>query len=193
MDWVVMIMSQVPCQILEVVLRDMQLEKRDIFTVFAGLTCVDIHGGLSYPSSEGTCFAYSKPRMKIASQIRSHCPPTESSIGLPPGARICCPAGPRYSQNTKAYVVLNKHTLKVKESLNVTFDESPPPTKLSPLVDDDVGEEEAIGNNTKVVNNNNVEDELLEVDEVVNIKEFKNHPLEHVIGNLNQITLISQA
>ncbi|GKC86585.1 retrovirus-related pol polyprotein from transposon TNT 1-94 [Tanacetum coccineum] len=40
--------------------------------------------------------------------------------------------------------------MKVKESLIVTFDESPPPTKLSPLVDDDVGEEEAIKNNTKV-------------------------------------------
>nr|GEU59592.1 uncharacterized mitochondrial protein AtMg00810-like [Tanacetum cinerariifolium] len=39
--------------------------------------------------------------------------------------------------------------MKVQESLNVTFDESPP-TKLSPLVDDDVGEEEAIRKNTKV-------------------------------------------
>ncbi|GKA69619.1 hypothetical protein Tco_0775683 [Tanacetum coccineum] len=28
--------------------------------------------------------------------------------------------------------------MKVKESLNVTFDESTPPTKLSSLVDDDV-------------------------------------------------------
>ncbi|GJS25906.1 retrovirus-related pol polyprotein from transposon TNT 1-94 [Tanacetum coccineum] len=83
--------------------------------------------------------------------------------------------------------------MKVKESLNVTFDESPPPTKLSPLVDDDVGEEEAIINNTKVVNNNNEEDESIEVDEVVNIKESKNHPLDQVIGNLNQRTLRSQA
>ncbi|GKA41123.1 copia protein [Tanacetum coccineum] len=48
------------------------------------------------------------------------------------------------------------------------------------LVDDDVGEE-AIEINTKVVNNNNEEDELIEVDEVVNIKETKNHPLEQVI------------
>ncbi|GJX40752.1 retrovirus-related pol polyprotein from transposon TNT 1-94 [Tanacetum coccineum] len=63
-----------------------------------------------------------------------------------------------YSQNSKAYVVLNKHTMKVEESINVTFDESPPLTKLSPLVDDDVGEEEAIENNTKVVNNSNNED-----------------------------------
>ncbi|GKC62855.1 retrovirus-related pol polyprotein from transposon TNT 1-94 [Tanacetum coccineum] len=32
----------------------------------------------------------------------------------------------------------------VEESLNVIFDESPPPTKLSPLFNDDVGEEEDI-------------------------------------------------
>ncbi|GJU62982.1 hypothetical protein Tco_1244817 [Tanacetum coccineum] len=68
--------------------------------------------------------------------------------------------------------------MKVKESLNVTFDESPPPTKLSSLVDDDVGEEEAIKNYTKVVNNNNENDESIKVDEVINIKEFKNHPLD---------------
>ncbi|GJU08510.1 hypothetical protein Tco_1124940 [Tanacetum coccineum] len=68
--------------------------------------------------------------------------------------------------------------MKVEESLNVTFDESPPPTKLSLLVDDDVGEEEAIKKNTKVVNNNNEEDESIEVDEIVNIKESKNHPLD---------------
>ncbi|GJV18223.1 retrovirus-related pol polyprotein from transposon TNT 1-94 [Tanacetum coccineum] len=98
-----------------------------------------------------------------------------------------------YSQNSKAYVVLNKHTMKVKESLNVTFNESPPPTKLSPLVDDDVGEEEAIRKNTKIVNINNEEDESIEVDEIVNIKESKNHPLDQVIGNLNQRTLRSQA
>ncbi|GJW46030.1 retrovirus-related pol polyprotein from transposon TNT 1-94 [Tanacetum coccineum] len=79
--------------------------------------------------------------------------------------------------------------MKVEESLNVTFDVSPPPTKLSPLVNDDVGEEEAIRNNTTLVNNNNDEDESIEVDEVVNIKESKNHPLDQVIGNLNQRTL----
>ncbi|GKA47027.1 hypothetical protein Tco_0739910 [Tanacetum coccineum] len=79
--------------------------------------------------------------------------------------------------------------MKVEESLNVTFDKSPPPTKLSPLVDDDVGEEEAIIKNTKVVNNNNEEDESIKVDEIVNIKESKNHPLDQVIRNLNQRTL----
>ncbi|GJY27970.1 hypothetical protein Tco_0403737 [Tanacetum coccineum] len=83
--------------------------------------------------------------------------------------------------------------MKVEESLNMTIDESPPPTKLSPLVDDDVGEEEAIIKNTKVVNNNNEEDDSIEVDEIVNIKESKNHPLDQVKGNLNQRTLRSQA
>nr|GEV07564.1 retrovirus-related Pol polyprotein from transposon TNT 1-94 [Tanacetum cinerariifolium] len=46
-----------------------------------------------------------------------------------------------YSQNSKAYIILNKHTTKVKESLNVTFDETTPPSKKSPLVDDDLDEE----------------------------------------------------
>nr|GEZ07979.1 retrovirus-related Pol polyprotein from transposon TNT 1-94 [Tanacetum cinerariifolium]GEZ08518.1 retrovirus-related Pol polyprotein from transposon TNT 1-94 [Tanacetum cinerariifolium]GEZ08529.1 retrovirus-related Pol polyprotein from transposon TNT 1-94 [Tanacetum cinerariifolium]GEZ08919.1 retrovirus-related Pol polyprotein from transposon TNT 1-94 [Tanacetum cinerariifolium] len=61
------------------------------------------------------------------------------------------------------------------------FDESPLPTKLSPLVDDDVDEEEAIERKVKVDNNNNnnnVENESIEVDEVVNIKESKSHPRE---------------
>nr|GEW02902.1 retrovirus-related Pol polyprotein from transposon TNT 1-94 [Tanacetum cinerariifolium] len=81
--------------------------------------------------------------------------------------------------------------MKVEESLNVTFDESPP-TKLSPLVDDDVGEEDAIRKNTKIVNINN-EDESIKVEEIVNIKESKNHPLDQVMKNLNQRTLISEA
>ncbi|GJT21566.1 zf-CCHC domain-containing protein [Tanacetum coccineum] len=97
--------------------------------------------------------------------------------------------GKGYSQNSKAYVVLNKHSMKVKESLNVTFNESPSPTKLSPLVDDHVGKEEAIKKNTKVVNNNNEEDESIEVDETVNIKESNNHPLDQfeksMMGELN--------
>nr|GEX36219.1 hypothetical protein [Tanacetum cinerariifolium] len=94
-----------------------------------------------------------------------------------------------YSQNSKAYIVFNKHTKKVEESLNVTFDETPLPSKTSPLVDDDLDEEEAI----KVIEKKNLEndivDETLEIDEIVNIKESRNHPLKNVIGNLNQRTL----
>ncbi|GKE43608.1 hypothetical protein Tco_1470892, partial [Tanacetum coccineum] len=73
--------------------------------------------------------------------------------------------GKGYSQNSKAYIILNKHTRKVKESLNVTFDETPPPSKTSPLVDDDLDEEEEA---IKVIEKKNLEndimDEALEVD-----------------------------
>ncbi|GJZ86283.1 retrovirus-related pol polyprotein from transposon TNT 1-94 [Tanacetum coccineum] len=98
-----------------------------------------------------------------------------------------------YSQNSKDYIILNKHTTKIEESLNVTFDETPPPSKTSPLVDDDLDEDEAIRKIEKKNLKNNVEDETLEIDEVVNIKESRNHPFENVIGNLNQRTLRSQA
>nr|GEX54151.1 retrovirus-related Pol polyprotein from transposon TNT 1-94 [Tanacetum cinerariifolium] len=49
-----------------------------------------------------------------------------------------------YFQNSKAYIILSKHTRKVEESLNVIFDETPPPSKTSPLVDDDLDEEEEL-------------------------------------------------
>ncbi|GKC07397.1 retrovirus-related pol polyprotein from transposon TNT 1-94 [Tanacetum coccineum] len=59
----------------------------------------------------------------------------------------------------------------------------------SPLVDDDLNEEEAIKVTEKKILENDIEDETLEIDEIVNIKESRNHPLENVIGNLNQRTL----
>ncbi|GJW48025.1 copia protein [Tanacetum coccineum] len=74
-----------------------------------------------------------------------------------------------YSQNSKAYIILNKHTRKIEESLNVTFDETPPPSKTSPLVDDDLDEEEAIREIEKKNLENDVEDETLEIDEIVQI------------------------
>ncbi|GJS21923.1 retrovirus-related pol polyprotein from transposon TNT 1-94 [Tanacetum coccineum] len=96
-----------------------------------------------------------------------------------------------YSQNSKAYIIVNKQ--KVEESLNVTFDETPPPSNTSPLVDDDLDEEEAIKVTEKKNLENNIVDETLEIDEIVSIKESRNHPLENVIENLNQRTLRSQA
>ncbi|GJU40802.1 hypothetical protein Tco_1193759 [Tanacetum coccineum] len=96
-----------------------------------------------------------------------------------------------YSQNSKAHIVLNKHTMKVKESLNVTFDEIPPPPKISPLEEDDLVEEEAIKVSEKKPLGNDIEDETLEINKIVNIRESNSHPLENVIENLNQITLRS--
>ncbi|GJT06934.1 retrovirus-related pol polyprotein from transposon TNT 1-94 [Tanacetum coccineum] len=98
-----------------------------------------------------------------------------------------------YSQNSKAYIILNKQTMKVKESLNVTFDETPPPPKTSPLEDDDLVEEQAIEVSKTKPLGNDLKDKSLENNEIINIKESKSHPLENVIGNLNQRTLRSQA
>ncbi|GJZ00066.1 retrovirus-related pol polyprotein from transposon TNT 1-94 [Tanacetum coccineum] len=93
-----------------------------------------------------------------------------------------------YSPNSKAYIVLNKETMKVEESLNIKFDESPPP-KSPPLVDDDLLEINIIEN----------QDKDLEVKKneplnkkITNIKESKDHPIETVIGSLNERTLRSQ-
>ncbi|GJX37899.1 retrovirus-related pol polyprotein from transposon TNT 1-94 [Tanacetum coccineum] len=79
--------------------------------------------------------------------------------------------------------------MKIVESLNVTFDETPPPSKTSPLVDDDLDEEEAIKVTEKKNLENDIEDETLKIEKIINIKESKNHPLENVIENLNQRTL----
>ncbi|GJS36207.1 retrovirus-related pol polyprotein from transposon TNT 1-94 [Tanacetum coccineum] len=81
--------------------------------------------------------------------------------------------------------------MKIEESLNVKFNETPPPSKTSPLVDDDLDEEEEIKVTEKKNLKNNIEDETLEIDEVVKIKESTNHLLENIIGNLNQRTLSS--
>ncbi|GJV91047.1 retrovirus-related pol polyprotein from transposon TNT 1-94 [Tanacetum coccineum] len=94
-----------------------------------------------------------------------------------------------YSQNSKAYIILNKHTRKIEEPLNMTFDETPPPSKTSPLVDDDLDEEEAIKVSKKKILENDIEDGTLDIDEIINIKESRKHPLENIIGNLNQRTL----
>ncbi|GJS77281.1 retrovirus-related pol polyprotein from transposon TNT 1-94 [Tanacetum coccineum] len=77
--------------------------------------------------------------------------------------------GRGYSQNSKAYIILNKHTRKIEESINVTFDETPPPSKTSPVVDDDLDEEETIMATEKKNLENDIEDETLEIDEVARL------------------------
>ncbi|GJS17247.1 hypothetical protein Tco_0273617 [Tanacetum coccineum] len=56
-----------------------------------------------------------------------------------------------------------------------------------------IDEEEAIKVTKKKNLENDIVDETFEIDKIVNIKESRNHPLENVIGNLNQRTLRSQA
>ncbi|GJR57284.1 retrovirus-related pol polyprotein from transposon TNT 1-94 [Tanacetum coccineum] len=98
-----------------------------------------------------------------------------------------------YEGNRYTLVIVDNYSRKIEESLNVTFDKTPPPSKTSPLVDDDSDEEEDIMEIEKKNLEHVVEDETLEIDKIVNIKESRNHPLENVIGNLNQRTLRSQA
>ncbi|GJR26574.1 retrovirus-related pol polyprotein from transposon TNT 1-94 [Tanacetum coccineum] len=66
------------------------------------------------------------------------------------------------------------------DAQGITHNFSAPRTPQSNGVNDDIGGEEAIKRNTKVVNNNNEEDESIEVDKIVNIKESKNHPLDQI-------------
>ncbi|GJZ73059.1 retrovirus-related pol polyprotein from transposon TNT 1-94 [Tanacetum coccineum] len=78
--------------------------------------------------------------------------------------------------------------MKIEESLNVTFDETPPMSKTSPSEDDDLVEEDAIEVSKTRPLGNNLEDNSLENNEIINIKESKSHPLENVIEpkNINE-------
>ncbi|GJS97284.1 retrovirus-related pol polyprotein from transposon TNT 1-94 [Tanacetum coccineum] len=95
--------------------------------------------------------------------------------------------------DTSIYILNRILIGAILESLNVTFDETPPPSKTSLLVDDDLDKEETIKVTENKNSENDIEDETLKINEIVNIKESRNHPLENVTGNLNQRTLRSQA
>ncbi|GJZ85912.1 hypothetical protein Tco_0651251 [Tanacetum coccineum] len=79
--------------------------------------------------------------------------------------------------------------MKVEESLNVTFNETPLPPKTLPLEDDDLAEEEAIEVSKTRTLGNDLEDKSLENNKMINIKELKSHPLENVIEpkNINEV------
>ncbi|GJW87264.1 retrovirus-related pol polyprotein from transposon TNT 1-94 [Tanacetum coccineum] len=63
--------------------------------------------------------------------------------------------------------------MKVSESLNVIFNETPSPPKTSPLEDDDLVEEEAIEVNKTKFLGNDLKNKSLENNEIINIKESK--------------------
>nr|GEY00168.1 copia protein [Tanacetum cinerariifolium] len=87
-----------------------------------------------------------------------------------------------YERNRYTLVIVDDYSRKVKESLNVTFNETPPPSKTSHMVDDDLDEEEAIKVTEKKNLENDIVDETLEIDEIVNIKESRNHQLENNVN-----------
>ncbi|GKA56759.1 retrovirus-related pol polyprotein from transposon TNT 1-94 [Tanacetum coccineum] len=76
--------------------------------------------------------------------------------------------------------------MKVKESFKVTFDERSSPSKTSPLEDDDLVGGEGINIDKIDDFGNNTKSETLEIDEIINIMESKNHPSDNVIGILIQ-------
>ncbi|GJY23126.1 retrovirus-related pol polyprotein from transposon TNT 1-94 [Tanacetum coccineum] len=85
---------------------------------------------------------------------------------------------------SKAYVVLNKETMKVEESLNVKFDETSPPPNSPPLVDDDLLEVNIIENQRKDLEVK--ENEPLNK-QISNIKESKDHPLGTNLKTLKKL------
>nr|GEW45136.1 hypothetical protein [Tanacetum cinerariifolium] len=72
---------------------------------------------------------------------------------------------------SKAYIILNKKTMKIEESLNVKFDESPPPMS-PPLEDDNVFECDIIENQEK------------------DLEVKKNEPLNNEIINIKDLKII---
>ncbi|GJZ69489.1 DUF4219 domain-containing protein [Tanacetum coccineum] len=91
-----------------------------------------------------------------------------------------------YSQTSKAYKVLNKEIMRNEESLNVTFDESlPEPNSPLSVEDDRINEPIVPYHNRLPSLQVNVSDEGYPK----SVKEARGHPIEQVIGELNERTL----
>ncbi|GJX78627.1 retrotransposon protein [Tanacetum coccineum] len=85
--------------------------------------------------------------------------------------------------------VLNKETMRIKESLNVTFDESLPEPNSSSSEEDDRIIEPLVQN---WVRSPSLEVNVSESGYPKNLKEARGHPIKQVIGELNQRTLRSK-
>ncbi|GJW41689.1 retrovirus-related pol polyprotein from transposon TNT 1-94 [Tanacetum coccineum] len=94
-----------------------------------------------------------------------------------------------YSQTSKAYIALNKETMIIEESLNVSFDECFPEPKSSPLVKDDRIIEPVVKN---PVRSPSLEANASESGYPKSLKEVRGYPIKQVIGELNERTLRSK-
>nr|GEW85333.1 hypothetical protein [Tanacetum cinerariifolium] len=85
--------------------------------------------------------------------------------------------------------VLNKETIRIEESLNVIFDENLPEPKLSSSIED-------VRINEPIVPDLNGSPSLkvnvLKESYPKSLKEARGHPIEQVIGELNERTLMSK-
>ncbi|GKF96706.1 hypothetical protein Tco_0292527, partial [Tanacetum coccineum] len=94
-----------------------------------------------------------------------------------------------YSQTSKAYIVLNKETMRIEESLNVTFDKSLPEPKSSSLIEDDEIDGPIVQDLSGLLSLQvNVSDEGYPK----SLKEARGHPIKQVISELNERTLRSK-
>nr|GEU54351.1 hypothetical protein [Tanacetum cinerariifolium] len=88
-----------------------------------------------------------------------------------------------YSQTSKAYIVLTEETMRIKESVNVTIDESLPEPKSYPSIEDD-------GINKPIVQDLNglpsLQVNVSDEGYPKSLKEARGHPLKQVIGELNE-------
>nr|GEV17227.1 hypothetical protein [Tanacetum cinerariifolium] len=80
--------------------------------------------------------------------------------------------------------MLNKEIMRIGESLNVTFDVSLLELKSSPLVEDDRINEPVDLNGSSSLQVNVLDEGYLK-----SVKEARGHPIEQVIGELNERTL----
>ncbi|GJR46831.1 hypothetical protein Tco_1314934 [Tanacetum coccineum] len=96
---------------------------------------------------------------------------------------------PLPKKTSKAYIVLNKETMKIVESLNVTFDESFPEPKSSLLVEDDRIIEIVVHN---PIRSPSLEANASDLNYPKSLKEARGHPIEQVISKLNEKTLRSK-
>ncbi|GJW03598.1 retrotransposon protein [Tanacetum coccineum] len=93
-----------------------------------------------------------------------------------------------YSQTSKAYIVLNKETMRIEESLNVTFDEILPEPKSSPLVKDDRIDEPKVQDLNR---SPSLQVNVLDEGYPKSLKEARGHPIKQLIGELNERKLRS--
>ncbi|GJX71322.1 retrovirus-related pol polyprotein from transposon TNT 1-94 [Tanacetum coccineum] len=91
-----------------------------------------------------------------------------------------------YSQTSKAYIVLNKKTMRTEESLNVTFDESLLEPKSSSLVEDDRIDEPKVQDLNR---SSSLQVNVLDEGYPKSLKKARGHPIKEVIGELNERTL----
>ncbi|GJW78606.1 hypothetical protein Tco_0140288 [Tanacetum coccineum] len=92
----------------------------------------------------------------------------------------------RYSQTSKSYIALNKKTMRIAESLNVTFDERLPEPETYPSVEDDRIDEPIVQDLNR---SSSLQVNVSNEGYPKSLKEDRGHPMEQVIGELNERTL----